>query len=291
MESPVLRVVVLCAVLCIFSPVAAESAAGAAGNTGIYRFHTNVDGAEVLLDGQPAGTTRDYILDVPVNLSGPFYRTYTVQKEGYETYRGVIQSVPKKGEVLHVYVVMSAKPPVPYGKVHLLVSPAGADVTFDGKPAGQVPPSGVLVIYNVAPGSHPVVVSKDGYEPFEGWVTVSPNEAVKFPVTLAEKETGTLSVISDPPGARVLVDGAERGVTPLSVTGLAAGPHSVRIAGAGYQEYVSSVDVIAGETATVQVSLVPVGTTPNPAGRSPLPPLLLLAGLGIGAVLAARRSR
>jgi len=288
MESPILRYIILCAAVAMMTTVSADSATELSTDTGIYRFHCNVDGAEVFIDGQLIGSIQDYTLDVPVNITGPFYRTYTLQKEGYKTYSGVINSVPKKGQVIHIYVVMNAQAPVQYGTVHLLVTPSDSEVIWDGSSAGKIPSSGVLVLYNVMPGSHSLVVQKEGYEPYYGSVSVSPNEVVKFPVTLPLLKVGSLSVDSVPAGAAVSVDGQYSGVTPLVIRDLPAGKHTVSIATGGYQEYVSAVEVTGGATATVSASLVPA-TSPSFGGQAAVSPLPLIAGLGIALVFAGRK--
>lgn len=288
MEKSVLKYLILCAVVALITPASADSATEAAKNQGIYRFHSNVDGAEVYLDGQLIGSIRDYILDVPVNVSGPFYRNYTLSKEGYKPYSGIINSIPKKGQVVHIYVVMSARAMVEYGTVHLMVTPADAEITWDGSPAGRVPPSGILVLYNVLPGSHSLIIGKEGYETYYGSLYVPRNEVVKFPVTLTPIQVGAISVESVPPGAAVSVDGQYRGVTPLVIRDLPAGSHSVSLAGEGYQEHVLSVDVTGGKTEPVSVTLIPA-TTSAPGGRSAVPPFLLVSGLGIAIVLAGRK--
>ena len=50
-------------------------------------------------------------------------------------------------------------------------------------------------------------------------------------VSGAAKGTGQLQVESSPTGARVLIDGKDRGVTPLTVDGLASGSHKVVVRG------------------------------------------------------------
>jgi hypothetical protein len=45
--------------------------------------------------------------------------------------------------------------------------------------------------------------------------------------TPSAKATGTLNILSTPPGTRVLVDGSVRGLTPLSIDDIAAGRHVV----------------------------------------------------------------
>lgn len=58
--------------------------------------------------------------------------------------------------------------------------------------------------------------------------------------------TGSLSVTSEPSGARVTVDGQPRGATPLSVTGLAPGSHKVALTLPGREPLTYTVPVQAG---------------------------------------------
>jgi hypothetical protein len=63
-----------------------------------------------------------------------------------------------------------------------------------------------------------------------------------------------LSVVTDPPGARVAVDGKPRGTSPITVADLAASEHKVTVTGdAGSVE--RTVAVTAGSTASVMFSL------------------------------------
>jgi hypothetical protein len=68
--------------------------------------------------------------------------------------------------------------------------------------------------------------------------------------------TGGLSVESSPEGARVIVDGQDRGQTPMKISGLRAGNHSVVLeSSAGSVK--QTVVVRAGEVATVRQQIIP----------------------------------
>ena len=70
-----------------------------------------------------------------------------------------------------------------------------------------------------------------------GYPKVSDTLTVKKGVELAWKpwSMGSLVLMSDPPGATVIVNGSERGQTPLSVRDLAVGNVSVKLIREGYQ--------------------------------------------------------
>jgi hypothetical protein len=65
---------------------------------------------------------------------------------------------------------------------------------------------------------------------------------------------GRLSVVTDPPGARIAIDGKPRGISPLIVADLAPAEHKVTVTGdTGAIE--RTVAVAAGSTASVMFSL------------------------------------
>ena len=64
---------------------------------------------------------------------------------------------------------------------------------------------------------------------------------------------GTLEIRGAPPGARVSVDGAERGATPLAVPlRLSAGTHTVRVEKPGWLPWETRVDLVGREAKVVR---------------------------------------
>lgn len=81
--------------------------------------------------------------------------------------------------------------------------------------------------------------------------------------TPAGPQVGWLTIASTPSGASVTLDGKSMGVTPIAGTEVGAGSHSVRISMGGYEPFVTSVSVSAGEQAAVDGTLNPI-ITPEP---------------------------
>lgn len=131
---------------------------------------------------------------------------------------------------------------------------AGAAIRIDGEPSGNVPLRKTL-----PPGRHLVQVGKRGYVTFSKWVDLGPGQVLNLPVTLEPQapETGSLLVTADVTGLPVLIDGQERGGTPLVVDGLSEGEHLVEIEspGEGYQRFSRVVTVRANERATVEATI------------------------------------
>ena len=66
---------------------------------------------------------------------------------------------------------------------------------------------------------------------------------------------GDLSVETDPNGAAVYVDGRLAGATPVSVSGISAGEHRVRVVKSGYLENARLITVTAGKPTAVKVKM------------------------------------
>ena len=279
-------VLVILSFILISGNAAAQTENTIGGDMGTYRIHANVDGAKVYFDSDYKGEITEGILDVPVYVTGTPYRTYTVQKEGYKTYTGGINSVPAKGQVIDIYVKISALPIIEYGTLHLLVTPTFSTVYLDGVEAGMVPPNGIFIIRNVIPGTHGIRVSKEGYTTVTLDQYVGKNEIVKVPVTLEALSAGSLSVSSIPPGAQIYLDGEVVGVTPMTAQNVADGEHTLILRMEGYSDYTETV-VITSNGTVVSVTLIPVSAA---SGRIGLSTLSLAGALAAAAFLIQKRS-
>jgi hypothetical protein len=108
--------------------------------------------------------------------------------------------------------------------------------------------------------------------------------------TLVAGFGGGLTITSEPSGAEVMVDGEPLGTTPLDLTNVSMGEHTVEITKEGYLPVLVNTTVNDGENTTVEQTLVPVVTTPAITPPSTIPPqtsiAFPLAGLILGLVIA-----
>ena len=110
-------------------------------------------------------------------------------------------------------------------------TPAGAEVSIDGTPRGKTP-----LRLELTEGAHTLDVTSGGSRKriplalVAGTVTAHTLEFAAPPVAAAVADAA-IEIRSEPQGGRVLVDGVERGVTPIVVAGLAAGRHEVQVSG------------------------------------------------------------
>jgi hypothetical protein len=268
MKYSVLAVIVLLSSLLV-GGVSADNITPIGGDLGTYRIHGNVEAARVYFDGEYQGNITSGFLDVPVYLTGTPYRSFSLEKEGYYRYSGQLGPVPAKGSHVNIYATMSAIPPIEYGTLNLLVTPAFSSVSLDGKSVGLVPATGILIIRNVVPGNHVVLVSKQGYKNTTGDVTVSKNEIKNVFLNLTASERGPLLITSTPAGAQVILDEQPVGTSPLSLSEVSVGLHRIALKMEGYNDYTETISV-AGDGATVAATLIPApGTGATTIGLSP----------------------
>jgi hypothetical protein len=104
-------------------------------------------------------------------------------------------------------------------------NPRGAEILVDGASKGLTP-----LTIALSPGKHALELRRRGVPPRQITLDVSPGEQLKQQIDLSNaRAVGTLVVTSNPKGAKVLVDGMERGVTPLTLSDLSAGAHAVAL--------------------------------------------------------------
>jgi hypothetical protein len=166
------------------------------------------------------------------------------------------------------------------GQATLNSRPAGATVMVDGVAKGITP-----LALELPAGTHDVLFrTPDGERRISLKIESGVRVAENVDMPAAPVATGgQLDVTSDPAGARVTVDGAPAGQTPLQLRNIAAGRHVVGLShGGGVVN--RTVDVTAGATVTVFASLAGGGTVPTGsfAVDSPLELRLLENGQLLG---------
>ena len=130
-------------------------------------------------------------------------------------------------------------------------NPPGAQVIVDNVPRGQAP-----LNLSLQPGSHSIVVRGEG-EPRTIPVTIvagaTSSHYLDLPKTSAT--TGTLQVRTEPSGAHVIVDGQPKGATPLTLTDLTSGEHSVTLE----NEFGSAKHTVVVQPGIPATLVVPLG--------------------------------
>jgi len=141
---------------------------------------------------------------------------------------------------------------LPTGRLTVVTRPAGAQLTVDGADRGVTP-----LAMSLDAGEH-VVTVRLGQDERVIPVTVGAGADVMRDLEMTAAATrevfGQLSIGTDPPGARVTVDGQSSGMSPLTIEHLTVGEHLVAVTSAtGSAE--RRVTITAGQAASVLFSL------------------------------------
>jgi hypothetical protein len=141
------------------------------------------------------------------------------------------------------------------GSLTVTSTPAGAAISLDGSPTGALTDT---TLSGLAPGTYTVAVALSGYasQPATRSVEVRSNETRQAAFALAlVSQTGSIAVASTPPGARILLDGVDTGLaTPDTIQGVAAGPHTVRVAMNGFGASPESAAVAVAASALAETA-------------------------------------
>ena len=115
------------------------------------------------------------------------------------------------------------------GNLTIETRPTGAEVTIDGEHRGSTPLTVAL-----APGPHAIALRSaddDRVMPITIAAGAEMTQHIEMKMRDAVPSFGRISVVTDPPGAKVTVDSHPRGVSPLLIADLAADEHTVSVAG------------------------------------------------------------
>ncbi len=241
---------------------------------GWIRVNCNVDGATVSFDELSSGcTVSGGSCSTEVAITGAPFRTFTVQKSGYQSYTGQVTSWPVNGETVDYYATLN--PLQTYGAIEVYSSPSGAVVTLDGGNQKYSPASYSSVL---AGTTHTIQVSASNYQPYSTSVWVESGKSATVNAQLVPvnppASTGSISISSYPSGADIYVDGYYMADSPVIIPGLSPGSHTVRLQKAGYDEYITTVQVVSGQRTPLSVTLsslpptvgsIEVASTPNGA--------------------------
>jgi len=222
-----------------------------------------------------------------------------------------IQELDLRGNVIPYSVVIvehligqpTPTPTPSFGRISVASNPAGATIFLDNAIKGLTP----LMVENVPNGNHVVVLRLDGYQDSLKNVAVTADtqtlNAVLIPTTTPATTrttatgtqspaqttspqitgSGSLTVITTPPGAQVYIDGGMKGITPATIPGLSPGAHSIVLKMEGYEDLTTSITVSNGQTSEYSTGLSKNAKTPGFE--------TLAALLSLGVLFMIRRPR
>lgn len=156
--------------------------------------------------------------------------------------------------------------------------PAGASIDIDDIPTGKVTPAQITV----SPGDHRVAVHKDGYHTADVLAYVDDGQIFSFapvlnPMTSRDAGNshpltarlgklfgggvpagkGMIDFRTNPPGARILVDGAEARIATPAHAPMPPGDYTITLVEPGYKPVQQKVHLEAGRRVNIDIQLEP----------------------------------
>jgi hypothetical protein len=205
--------------------------------TGSISITTKPSEAEIFWDGISKGDTPITLEDIVGN------HKIEISKEGYRSenmnidlYEGITKKLNIKLKPITGFIVVSS-------------TPSGACVYLDGV---DMEANTTCMLIEVVVGNHTIKLTKpDYFEVAKSAVSVGRTPPVDVNLT----GYGSLSIDSDPSGARVYLDGNYTEVTPLYLDKLDEGNHSIRLTKQSYKDVTQEIHVSAGNTISVSKPL------------------------------------
>lgn len=217
------------------------------------------DGASFSLSNNPTLKLDGHLIDMDEFLSDSSNRTFDDYKpvEMYKLYHGNFIAVP--GGQKHS-VSMAAVDFEPYAEefevgigetksysVNLVAKSGtltvnagsvsvGTKVLIDSKVRGEAPGT-----FRVTKGTHTVTFQKDGYMSKESAYLIETEEGKDVQIDLDMMQCALYSIISEPAGASVILDGVNRWHTPVQDVRIPCGLHSLKVVKDGYLSFNENV--------------------------------------------------
>lgn len=165
-------------------------------------------------------------------------------------------------------VLEKFKSRVASGVIYVTSEPSGSKVWLEKTYKGKTP----VKIKGVPKGDYTLTLVKAGFSKVRKSVYVKGNDVVNVRVAMSST-TGKLVLESTPTEAEVYVDGKYRGKTPLTLSGISPGEHSILIK-KGDMKWEGSALVVKGKSSKVSETLektVVAIETPTPKTPTPTP--------------------
>jgi tetratricopeptide (TPR) repeat protein/predicted Ser/Thr protein kinase len=150
-------------------------------------------------------------------------------------------------------------------QLEIVSEPAGARVTVNGEDFVS-PYSSELQA-----GTHNIAIYLKGYHAKKDKVNLEAGETLKM-TTVLEPSSGGVSITSKPSGAKVFLNGQEKGETPVKISGLEIKKHSLKLKKEGYKPHQQAFEILGGKTRNLEFALTKKPAPPKPAYRPPARP-------------------
>lgn len=140
------------------------------------------------------------------------------------------------------------------GSLYVQTIPSGASIYLDSSLKGISP----LTIDNVATGTHTVKAVLGGYKDAYAYPNVQAGQLTSLYLTLQQVPNGNIYVTTSPTAANIYLDNTLKGTSPILITNVSTGDHTVKATKINYLDTSQTVNVVVNQTTTVSLVLQPI---------------------------------
>jgi hypothetical protein len=211
---------------------------------GSISVNSNPKGAEVYLDDVYEGLTPLKLDNIDLGQRG-----IKIVMSGYQEWTSYISILPSQT----TKVFADLMPQQSYGSISVNSNPKGAKVYLDNVYKGLTP----LKLGNINSGERDIKIVMSGYQEWTSYISILPSQTTKVSADLMSQQSyGSISVNSNPKGAKVYFDNAYKGLTPLKLDNINSGQRGIKIVMSGYQEWTSYISILPSQTTKVFADLM-----------------------------------
>jgi hypothetical protein len=254
-------------------------------STGSLQVATSPGGADLYLDGIYKGKTSTAVGGIATGTHVVALKHY-----GYQDLTGEVRVEEGKTTYLSFTLIPFTEPTT--GNLRISSDPAGAGIYIDGTYSGVTHTGNPTVFTGIAPGQHSVELKMSNYQGYSDTVEIGAGTTSTIKADLAPSPNpgpfASLEIDSVPSGASVFLDDHIQGITPVTISSVPSGRHSISIRMTGYSDYSTIVQLSPGQSALISTALAPV-QTPVPTTRASSGLLPVTAALVIAAALVVMK--
>ena len=137
-----------------------------------------------------------------------------------------------------------------HGSINIKSAPERVEVYLNGDKKGKTP----IVLKGLEEGAYTIELRKADYIKVDRTVTVKARQTVEVSEKL-QLMPGRIKITSNPEGSTILLNGDNKGVTPLTISEMKAGEYKITLKKDGYEDKNISVTVNPGKTAAIDTRL------------------------------------
>ncbi len=232
--------------------------------TGSISISSSPPGAEIWINNVQQLDTNNQPLTTPATVTGlsspsppspPTSYGITLKLSGYIDYNKTIDIIAGQTTYMDTVLMQS---PILIGSINFTTTPDGASIFIDGQEkVGKFTP---VTITSISIGSHTFTLKYPGRNDAIGTIYVigGITSYVYVDMSIVSPTVGSISISSIPQNADIYLDGTLYLLkTPTTIGGLIPRTYTIVLKKTGYADYTTTINAIAGQTVSINITLVP----------------------------------